>query len=127
MTTPQVNVDRFPLHPVNVVAALLPDQESAVASCADLAAAGMEFTNAQLLVGEVGSRIFDFDGSAHGYAARLVRALQKIGSAENVLNLYNDGLRNGEALLTLACDAKIAFGVEVVMPSHTSGTAPWKQ
>jgi hypothetical protein len=99
-----VNVDRFPSHPVHALVALLPDAESAQRAVDNVAANGHRTDDANLLVGPEGLAVFDVDGRQHGFAARLLRALQHLGSAENALHVWADGLQRGEALLTLPCE-----------------------
>jgi hypothetical protein len=110
-----INLDHFRRTPVREVVALLPSQSDAVAACDDLEDAGLEVHGAQILVGDEGVRILDTNGTGHGYAARLSRAMTHFGSAENVLHLHNDGLVGGEALLAVGCDRDAAPAVADVV------------
>lgn len=103
-----INVDDFRRHPVHEVVALLPGKGEAEAVCDDLDGSGLEVRGAQILVGDEGVRILDTDGTEHGYAARLSRAMIHFGSGENVLHLHHDGLVHGEALLSVGCDREVA-------------------
>lgn len=110
-----VNMDEFRRHRVRELVALLPAQSDAIAVCDDLDHAGVDVHGAQILVGDEGVRILDADGTRHGYAAKLSRAMTHLGSAENVLHLHNDGLLHGETLLAVGCDRHVASAVADVV------------
>jgi hypothetical protein len=68
----------------------------AVAALAD---AGVELAEVDVLEGEAGAGILDFDGTAHGRWAHLVRTTQKLGTASNERENYAAALRDGEAVV----------------------------
>lgn len=105
MDAPQINVGQFRARPVGEVAALLPNTARAASAYADLAAAGIDVSQVQVLSGEVGVRIFDRDGTEHGYWSRLRRSFQNLTDDENVLDVYDEGLRKGESLLTIPTES----------------------
>jgi hypothetical protein len=115
---PPSNVDTFEHKPVHAVSALLPDEQSTVAACQDLDNAGFEVTEAQILRGEEGARILDRRGTEHGYGAHLVRILQRLGGDENSLDVYDEGLRNGETLIDIPCTSDSARDVASILESH---------
>lgn len=102
MTAPQRNVDVFRHKPVQEVSALL-STERADGVYKDLDNAGYDLSQVQVLQGEEGARILDKRGTEHGYCARLVRVLQRLGIDENVLDVYDEALRDGETLITIPC------------------------
>lgn len=112
MKLPPSNVDTFRHKPVHAVSALLPDEQSTVAACQDLDNAGFEVAQAQILRGEEGARILDKRGTQHGYAAHLVRILQRLGTDENSLDVYDEALRNGETLISIPCVSDSAYMLE---------------
>ncbi len=118
MKLPPSNVDKFRHKPVHAVSALLPDEQSTVAACQDLDNAGFEVTQAQILRGEEGARILDSRGTQHGYAAHLVRILQRLGMDENSLDVYDEALRHGETLISIPCASDSARDVAYILENH---------
>jgi hypothetical protein len=98
-----VNVDNFIHRPVVAVTALLPDRQSVESALADLQSAGFDAEHARILDGEEGARILDRAGAEHGFWHGLVRALQSLGYDQNILAVYDEGLRSGQALATVRC------------------------
>ena len=118
MTLPPVNVDTFRHKPVHEVSALLPDESSTTAACHDLGRAGVDLAQVQILFGAEGARILDKHGTEHGYAARLVRMLQRLGIDENALDVYHEGLRDGETLITIPCANESAPDIANLLKPH---------
>jgi hypothetical protein len=118
MAVPPSNVDIFRHKPVNEVSALLPDERSTVAVCQDLQNRGVDLAEVQILRGEEGARILDKHGTEHGYIARLVRVLQRLGIDENALDVYDEGLRKGETLITIPCASKSARDLAYLLRPH---------
>jgi hypothetical protein len=118
LTFPRTNVDTFRHKPVHEVSALLPDEPSTTAACHDLLKAGVDLAQAQILFGDEGARILDKHGTEHGYAARLVRMLQRLGIDENALDVYHEGLRKGERLITIPCVNESARDMASVLVPH---------
>src|SRR3954452_7601397 len=98
-----VNVDHFIHRPVAAVTALLPDWQSVESALGDLQSAGFDAEHARILDGEEGARILDIRGVEHGFWRGLVRALQSLGYDQNILAVYDEGLRSGQALVTVPC------------------------
>jgi hypothetical protein len=122
LTVPQINVDTFRHKPVHEISALVPDERSTIAICEDLQKVGVDLTQVQLLRGEEGSRILDKRGTRHGYTARLLRVLQNLGIDENALDVYDEGLRKGEALITIPCASESARDIAYLL-QHRGGHA----
>jgi hypothetical protein len=118
LKVPPSNVDTFRHKPVHEVSALLPDEKSTVAAFQDLHNAGFDVTHAQILRGEEGARILDKRGTQHGYAARLVRILQRLGIDENALDVYDEALRKGETLITIPCASDSARDLSYLLETH---------
>jgi hypothetical protein len=117
VNVPPRNIDLFRHKPIGEVSALLPD-ENVTAACQALSEAGFDLAGSQLLQGEEGARILDKHGTEHGYAARLVRLLQNLGIDENALDVYDEGLRRGEALITVPCPQESARSLAVLLHPH---------
>ena len=100
---PQDNVDEFRHRPVNELAALLPDEPAVDAVMKDLQTAKVDVSTVRVLHGEEGARILDPTGAEHGFATRIVRWLQTRGYDRNILDVYEEALDNGEALITVPC------------------------
>ncbi|HLR96592.1 MAG TPA: hypothetical protein VK053_18860 [Jiangellaceae bacterium] len=103
MSVPSENVDVFRHRPDHEVVALLPGQQEVEAAVEDLRAGGVDVANVRLLHGEEGARILDRRGTEHGWRSRVVRLLQNLGYDENILAVYEEGLRKGEAVLCVPC------------------------
>ncbi|HJQ87209.1 MAG TPA: hypothetical protein VJ820_07085 [Propionibacteriaceae bacterium] len=100
---PRINVDEFRHRPVNELAALLPDKQAVKAAIEDLQTADVEISTVRVLHGEEGADILDPTGAEHGSATRIIRWLQTRGYDRNILDVYEEGLNNGEALITVPC------------------------
>src|SRR3954468_19175540 len=98
-----VNVDHFVHRPVAAVTALLPDWQSVESALGDLQSAGFDAEHARIFDGEEGARILDIMGTEHGFWRGLVRAMQSLGYDQNILAVYDEGLRSGQALVTDPC------------------------
>jgi hypothetical protein len=96
-----VNVDHFIHRPVAAVTALLPDRQSVESALGDLQSAGFDADHARILDGEEGARILDRTGTEHGLRTEFVRAAQSLGYDQNILAVYDEGLRSGQALVTV--------------------------
>jgi len=98
-----VNVDHFIHRPVAAVTGLLPDWQSVESALGDLQAGGFDAEHARILLGEEGARILDRAGTEHGFWRGLTRAMQSVGYDQNILAVYDEGLRSGQALVTVPC------------------------
>ena len=100
MTTdqPRVNESGFVAAQHDRVVAIVPGghlDESITA----LAQVGVDLARVDVLQGEIGARTLDFDGTEHGLWARVVRTMQKLGTASNERENYAAALRNGESVI----------------------------
>src|SRR5256885_680961 len=93
----RVNTAGFAAVEQNKVLAIVPDGRLDE-SVAALAAAGVDLGAVDVLRGEAGARILDFDGTGHGLWAHVVRTAQKLGSASNERQNYAAALRDGDAV-----------------------------
>jgi hypothetical protein len=100
---PMINVDEFRHRPVNELAALLPDKQAVDAALKDLEAANVDISAVRVLRGEEGVDILDPTGVEHGFATRIIRWLQTRGYDRNILDVYEEALDKGEALITVPC------------------------
>jgi hypothetical protein len=110
-----VNVDHFIHRPVAAVTALLPDWQSVESALGDLQSAGFDAEHARILLGEEGVRILDVMGTEHGFWRGLVRTMQSLGYDQNILDVYDGGLRSGQALVTVPCAAARRYEIGDVL------------
>lgn len=118
MALPEINVDTFRMKPVRELVGLLPDLDAALTVCNELDEAGLDPSTSQLLSGDEGARILDSGGTEHGYRARLVRFFQNLGFNQNVLAVYDEGLRRGGALLSIPCSRDEAVRMAGYLARH---------
>ena len=118
MDLQRINVDHFRHRPVRELAALLPDVRAVEASAEALSAAGTDISQVRVLEGEQGVRILDRSGAAHGFLTTLVRFLQSLGFDQSFLAVYDEGLRKGQALMTVPCTRAEAQRVSEVLLVH---------
>jgi hypothetical protein len=100
MTTdqPRVNQSGFVAVLQNKVLAIVPVRRLDESTAA-LAEEGVDLARVDVLHGEIGAGILDFDGTEHGPWAHVVRTMQKLGTASNERANYAAALRNGEAVI----------------------------
>ena len=100
MTTegPRINHDGFFVRPKNAVLAIVPSDRLDECTAA-LAAAGVDLARVDVLQGQAGVQILDFDGTEHGFWAHVVRTLQKLGSASNERENYARALEDGSSVV----------------------------
>jgi hypothetical protein len=113
-----LNVDEFRRIPVREVAALLPNTEAAISTWNEMQSVVPDVTKPRILQGEEGARILDTLGTDHGSKAHLQRLWQNIGNLENDLAVYGEGLRKGEALLSVGCPREVARDLARVIEQH---------
>jgi hypothetical protein len=101
MPSPRENATEFRAHPVDAVAALLPDKAHAEHAVDALRAAGVDVAEVEVLHGPEGIAILDQNGTGHGRRAHLVRLLQKWTYYEQTLSLYTTGMRHGGTLVVV--------------------------
>ena len=100
---PRVNQSDFVATQKNRVAAIIPDGRLVEVTVA-LAAVGVDLTQVDVLQGEIGARILDFDGTEHGLWAHAVRTLQKLGTASNERENFAHALQHGESVVIIPVD-----------------------
>jgi len=102
MTTdqPRVNQPGFVAVHQNSILAIVPDGRLDESTAA-LAEEGVDLARVDVLQGEIGAGILDFDGTEHGFWAHVVRTMQKLGTSSNERENYAAALRNGEALIVI--------------------------
>ena len=103
MPTVADNSDHFVVHPTYALSALLPDRDHVDRLLAELPADLEPGRVVQVLHGEEGLRILDQRGSAHGRVAWFHRFLQNWTYYEQILDLYSEGMGNGESLTVIPC------------------------
>jgi len=96
----RINHDAFVVSQKNAVVAIV--ASSRLDDCAvALAAAGVDLACVNVLQGQVGADILDFDGTNHGFWAHAVRNLQKLGTASNERENYARALRDGQSVFII--------------------------
>ena len=116
MPTIDDNIDRFEAHPTYALTALLPDRERVDALTAALAAELDDDEVVEVIHGDEGLRILDQRGVRHGLSARMRRLLQNWTYYKDILEVYSEGLSDGEFLTVIPCSParrlEIALTVE---------------
>ena len=102
---PRVNRSGFVAVQQKKVVALIPDERLDEVSAA-LADEGADLTRVEVLQGETGACILDFDGVKHGHWAHLVRTMQKLGTASNERENYSAAVRGGESAVLVPVDSQ---------------------
>jgi hypothetical protein len=105
---PRLNQADFVAVQHNKVVAIVPDGHLDESTTA-LAQVGVDLGQVDVLQGEIGACILDFDGTEHGPWAHLVRTVQKLGTASNERENYAAALRGGEAVIIVP----VHQGIEV--------------
>jgi hypothetical protein len=113
-----VNVDEFRHIPVREITALFPTTEAAISAWNESHLVAANVTKPRILQGQEGARILDTHGTEHGLKARLQRLWQNIGNLENDLAIYGEGLRKGEALLSVGCSRNAAHDLAQLFEQH---------
>jgi hypothetical protein len=123
MTSPRENATEFRAHPVDAVAALLPDQAHAERAVDALRTAGVDVGEVELLHGPAGVAILDQGGTQHGRKAHLIRLLQKWTYYEQTLSLYTVGMREGHTLIVVPSDEEHSAGLAALLVPHGARAA----
>jgi hypothetical protein len=118
MSEPVVNIDEFVFVPVHAVVMLLPDEVNARDAWAALADMGISVDEVRILAGVTGAELLDARGASHGHLARFFRRMQHLGSGENALHVYDEGLRNGGAVMIVPCARDTAERVARAAEEH---------
>jgi hypothetical protein len=98
-----INVDEFAIDPSMSLWHSCRTSKPPKAAIEDLQTADVEISTVRVLHGEEGADILDPTGAEHGSATRIIRWLQTRGYDRNILDVYEEGLNNGEALITVQC------------------------
>lgn len=108
----------FDAHPVDAIAALLPDPAQAERVLEELRLAGVDLAEIELLSGPEGVAVVDERGSRHGLKAHLVRLLQKWTYYEQILLLYTAGMRHGGTVIVVPCAEERAKPLAEMLLRH---------
>ncbi|WP_127504628.1 hypothetical protein [Actinoplanes solisilvae] len=103
MPTIDDNIDRFEVHPTYALTALLPDRERVDGLTAALAVDLDDDEVVEVIHGDEGLRILDQRGVRHGFSARLTRLMQDWTYYREILEVYTEGLTDGEFLAVIPC------------------------
>lgn len=97
---PRTNEHDFVVTQHNKVTAILPNgnKEDCVSA---LTQAGVDLSEVDFLDGDDGARILDFDGTEHGSWGRVVRSVQKLGTASNERENYASALADGGVVVAV--------------------------
>ncbi|MFI6078516.1 VOC family protein [Actinoplanes sp. NPDC051343] len=115
---PVDNPSMFESHPVDAVAALLPDHDRAEAALEEMRKAGIDLADVELLHGPGGIATLDERGTGHGLRAHLVRLLQKWTYYEQILLLYTAGMRHGGAVIVAPCTEERSKTLAALLLRH---------
>jgi hypothetical protein len=122
VSEPVVNIDEFVFVPKQALVMLLPDETSARQTWVGLADMNVAREDVRILAGATGAKLLDARGEGHGPLARFFRVMQHVGSGENALHVYQDGLKNGGAVMIVPCKRDAAVAV-VRMAEQNGGRA----
>ena len=111
MSEPIVNTDEFVFVPKQALVMLLPDETSARQMWVVLADMNVALEDVRILAGATGAKLLDARGERHGTVARFFRVMQHVGSGENALHIYEEGLKNGGAVMIVPCERDAAIPV----------------
>jgi hypothetical protein len=118
VSEPVVNPDEFVFVPVHALVMLLPDEMNARHTLAALADMDISVDEVRILAGVTGAELLDARGASHGHLARFFRRMQHLGSGENALHVYDEGLRNGGAVMIVPCARDSAGRVARAAEEH---------
>jgi catechol 2,3-dioxygenase-like lactoylglutathione lyase family enzyme len=108
----------FERHPVDALAALLPNAAQAARALEDLRAAGIGVAEVELMNGPEGIAVLDRNGVRHGRKAHLVRLLQKWTYYEQILLLYASGMRQGGTVMVVPCTEERSKPLAALLLRH---------
>ena len=98
--TASFNVNQFYRYPKNRVVAIFEDDTQVDSALADLADAGVELPEVNVLSGPEGARLLDRRGARHGVGARVLRVLQLGGAFEGeTLRQHARALEAGQSVV----------------------------
>ena len=96
----------FVAFPVNSLVAVFHRVDSLNEVIEELTKTGFGRDEMRSFIGEAGMQELDFDGSAHGSAAELLRSLQHIGPDRTYLDRYEKYMRDGDSILMVHAPQK---------------------
>jgi hypothetical protein len=96
---PVLNENRFYRYPMFRVTAILDDAEDTRAALEALEQDGVDLSKVNLLTGREGARRLDRTGRVHGWAARLLRLLQRGAYEGEALEAHERALENGHNVI----------------------------
>jgi hypothetical protein len=99
VTSPRENIKIFDLRPVEAVAGLVPAGAHCVPIMAGLPGLGIEIDGVGVLHGADGVRILDPE--PHGIGQRVRRFFESWGYQNEIIKLYDEGLRKGESMIVV--------------------------
>jgi hypothetical protein len=62
---------------------------------------GVDVSGVRILQGDEGARILDRTGAKHGLRSRLRRLVENLGYDQEILSLYDEGVRKGESIVAM--------------------------
>ena len=116
MSAPHENVKIFDLRPVEAVAGLIPGGAHCVPIMAALPGLGIETDLVGILHGADGLRILD--PAPHGFGHRVVKFFESWGYQNEIIKLYDEGLRKGESLVVVPASNADRIGVARLMAAN---------
>lgn len=99
MTGPRENVKIFGLRPEEAVAGLVPGGRHCAPIMETLPKLGIETDIVGILHGADGVRILDPE--PHGIGHRVLRFFESWGYQDEIIKLYDEGLRKGESMVVV--------------------------
>ena len=94
-----LGTDGFVAFPIHSLVAVFHSVDALNKTISELTNAGFVRDEMRSFVGEEGMQQMDFDGSAHGSLAEVLRALQHIGPARTYLDRYEKYMQDGDSIL----------------------------
>ena len=89
----------FVAFPVNCLVSVFHSVDALDLVIDELTKKGFAGEDIRSFVGEEGIQELDFEGSAHGWIAELLRNLQHIGPSRTYLDRYEKYMRDGDSIL----------------------------
>ncbi len=120
MSAPFRNTDKFRLYPANHVTSIIENADEAEAAVRELDEAGFG-ENLWYARGEGALNLLDVKGEHHGPLARLYRALQHLTEERDMLNRYEEKVKEGASFIAVQLgDPKDKRQVGGILHAHGS-------
>jgi hypothetical protein len=116
VTGPQENHKIFGLRPVEAVAGLVPGGPHCAPIVAALPGLGIEADSVGILHGADGLRVLDPE--PHGIGQRVIRFFETWGYQDEIIKLYDEGLRKGESMIVVPVSYPSRTAVGRLMTGH---------